>query len=84
MRLIDADKYREEMLKSREFDFFKTLDMQPTVKAIPMSVIEDIKAEIRQDKETIRLSEYSDDYDRSRYNALEDVFEIIDKHINGK
>ena len=30
-RLIDADVYREEMLNSREFDFFKRLDMQPTI-----------------------------------------------------
>ena len=30
-RLIDAELYRREMLDSREFDFFKTLDMQPTV-----------------------------------------------------
>ena len=30
-RLIDADAYRKDMLNSREFDFFKTLDMQPTI-----------------------------------------------------
>ena len=30
-RLIDAERYRNEMLASREFDFFKTLDMQPTI-----------------------------------------------------
>ena len=30
-RLIDADAYRNEMLNSREFDFFKRLDMQPTI-----------------------------------------------------
>ena len=30
-RLIDADTYRKEMLDSREFDFFKRLDMQPTI-----------------------------------------------------
>ena len=30
-RLIDADIYRKEMLDSREFDFFKRLDMQPTI-----------------------------------------------------
>lgn len=30
-RLIDADAYRKEMLDSREFDFFKRLDMQPTI-----------------------------------------------------
>lgn len=30
-RLIDAEMYRREMLDSREFDFFKTLDMQPTI-----------------------------------------------------
>lgn len=30
-RLIDAERYRKEMLDSREFDFFKRLDMQPTI-----------------------------------------------------
>lgn len=30
-RLIDAERYRNEMFNSRDFDFFKTLDMQPTI-----------------------------------------------------
>lgn len=30
-RLIDADAYRKEMMNSREFNFFKTLDMQSTI-----------------------------------------------------
>lgn len=30
-RLIDSDAYRKEMMNSREFNFFKTLDMQPTI-----------------------------------------------------
>lgn len=30
-RLIDANAYRGEMLKSREFNFFAILDMQPTI-----------------------------------------------------
>lgn len=30
-RLIDADRYREEMLHSREFNFFTVLGMQPTI-----------------------------------------------------
>lgn len=30
-RLIDAERYRKEMLDSREFNFFKTLDMQLTI-----------------------------------------------------
>ena len=30
-RLIDAERYRNEMLDSREFNFFKTLDIQPTI-----------------------------------------------------
>lgn len=30
-RLIDAYAYRKKMLDSREFDFFKRLDMQPTI-----------------------------------------------------
>lgn len=31
MRLIDADKYRKELLDSRDFEPFKLLDMQPTI-----------------------------------------------------
>ena len=30
-RLIDAERYRKEMFESREFDFFKILDMQQTI-----------------------------------------------------
>lgn len=30
-RLIDADKYRKDMQESREFNFFATLDWQPTI-----------------------------------------------------
>ena len=30
-RLIDADAYKKEMINSRDFDFFKRLDMQPTI-----------------------------------------------------
>lgn len=30
-RLIDADAYRKEMMNSREFNFFKILDMQSTI-----------------------------------------------------
>lgn len=29
--LIDRDAYKKDMLDSREFDFFKRLDMQPTI-----------------------------------------------------
>ena len=34
-RLIDANKYREEWLKSKTFEPMKLLDMSPTVLAIP-------------------------------------------------
>lgn len=30
-RLIDADRYRKDMWDSKEFNFFATLDMQPTI-----------------------------------------------------
>ncbi len=36
MKPIDADKYREEMFASRDFNFFSVLDMQPTLKVIPV------------------------------------------------
>ena len=30
-RLIDADTYRKDMMNSRDFEFFKLLDMQTTI-----------------------------------------------------
>ena len=35
-RLIDADTYRKDMMNSREFNFFKILDMQTTIVAADM------------------------------------------------
>lgn len=51
------------------YDFCRDIDEAPTVNAIPISVIEDIKAEI-------------DNY-ISDFIATDIVLQIIDKHIRG-
>ena len=52
------------------------MEKAPTVDAVPMSVIEDIKAEI---------AEYKDDkvIHAERNEMIDIVLEIIDKHISG-
>lgn len=52
-------------------------DNAPTVDAVPMSVIEDIKAEIEQFKNNEHTYEYGG-FDRA-YNG---IMNIIDKHIS--
>ena len=93
MRLIDADKFEERVLIAGGFveeeltDDFKdgilcVLNMmktEPTVEAVPMSVIEDIKAEIQKE---LKLAEKVENLGRSY--AFENTLKIIDKHISGK
>ena len=45
-RLIDADQYRKEYMDSRTFEPMKILDMQPTIKAVPIQRLEKLKAEV--------------------------------------
>ena len=71
MRLISPDRLMDfcRNQKSRSADC-NDIARFPTVNAIPMSVIEDIKAEI--------LSLKGDNFPNSYY------VKIIDKHIRGK
>ena len=77
MRLIDADE-----LKKHKYHNTKTcenavavaqIDWMPTVDAVPMSVIEDIKAEL--------ISLWGNDPCSNECGCLDEVLQIIDKHI---
>lgn len=69
MRLIDADEL------NKKAHICLTKDVAPTVEAVPMSVIEDIKAEMKQVTD-MELLEY--------WHSRDKFLEIIDKHISGK
>ena len=87
-RLIDADKFIEDGCQefcgcSLNECPFKTycLDTRsilkaPTVEAVPMSVIEDIKVEIGWMNSAAYMGEYN--------KGLQDALKVIDKHISGK
>lgn len=65
MRLIDAEKYREEWLKFRTFEPMLLIDQQPTVEAIPkaeyearlkadmVAMLTEIQLEIEEHEESI-------------------------------
>ena len=81
MRLIDADtlycdsfSYHDRLCISQNQIAHAT-----TVDAIPMSVIEDIKAEIKA-----LAKEYDHYADTNRKYGLWTALDIIDKHISGK
>lgn len=80
MRLIDLDKTMKNLAKanmSRTGDEFERfLLSQPTVEAIPLSVIDDIKAEI----EKIRSDNYMDYLIRHVCNK---ILKIIDEKSKG-
>lgn len=79
MRLIDADAMKE-LWQGCEIkgSISPLLDVRPTVDAVPMSVIEDIKAEIEQ-RCCITVGT-----ENEPAMTIYDVFHIIDKHISGK
>ena len=73
MRLIDADKLRPYEFE-RNYIHIDELDNAPTVDAIPMSVIEDIKQAFVDYTNTIQ-------YKDKHLIEIKDVIAIIDKHI---
>ena len=74
----DRKGYR---LRQREVD--EAIINAPTVDAIPISVIEDIKEEIKTKYDSIPYR--NNDYDDAWIDALEWVLEsVIDKHISRK
>ena len=92
MRLIDADA---SDLQRELFSFTRytgidempyenacmALDIAPTVDAVPLSVIDDIKAEIRSRVFDIQAT--SDKYFDGVDDVMDIVDSVIDKHISG-
>ena len=86
MRLIDADKleyweideiggeYSPYMGCSKEY-----IDEQPTVQAIPIEVLQEIRQEIEKPLRDERCFDTADA--KAQYIALNWVCELIDKHI---
>ena len=64
-------------------DACMALDIAPTVDAVPLSVIEDIKAEIEIEIQDCQIPQGHDAWWNGRKCGLEDALEIIDKHISG-
>ena len=83
MRLINADKlYPDTFGKGRLAVSQSQIADAPTVNAIPISVIEDIKAEIQSKADELQTKpEIS--YDSAFADGLECAVTIIDKHIGG-
>ena len=91
MRLIDAETLFDKVgnikpRSQRQYDnignFMNMITNSPTVNAVPLSVIEDIKAEI----EMCRGKWFrNDDGTASPYmnGTMDAVLSIIDKHISG-
>ena len=81
MRLIDADVFARNVVKYSH-QSTKTIGQAladtPTVDAIPMSVIEDIKAEIEEKSDL--LMKHGGVYEHSAY-GLDYAILIIDGHI---
>lgn len=81
MRLIDADILEDELSDSVSDNStaIHILNEAPTVQAIPIDVLGEIRTEIEQ---TAKDYDKFDDYRRIR--GLWIALEIIDKHIGGK
>ena len=80
MRVVDV---RDFCVPSDENDydelvaFADTMASIPQFDAVPMSVIEDIKADVKSEKEN-RI--YKDQFDLHFNNGLDKALEIIEKH----
>ena len=83
--LDNATKYGNKNAKQQDFSYstmmmYEIADMiddAPTINAIPLSVIEDIKAEIREVQNIVFTTE-------EELEGLRIALQIIDKHISGK
>ena len=92
MRLIDADKLYPDRMTNKGVAISQSqIAHAPTVDAVPMSVIEDIRAEIKDGlnacvdiidntKKGIYPQIYSDDQMEGRKITYEHCLQIIDKH----
>ena len=85
MRLIDADELEPDTEWDSYYDGFIAysefqIKNAPTIEAVPMSVIDDIKAEIKQ-----ILNEHLYQHEGEDWrNGLIIAEDVIDKHISGK
>lgn len=76
-------------LEQRAHIIMERLDNAPTVDAVPMSVIDEIKAEIEENYGHCDICEYFEDYDYEDNNISEyryvanvkDILQIIDKYM---
>ena len=93
MRLIDADKLQEHsyetlLIIGHNGYTDDCVKEAPTVDAIPISIIEDIKAEIKSICEnTIYPPDdtfFREVVDEDYFFGLEYAIKIIDKHTSGK
>ena len=83
MRLIDADKLKadnplhmgQDVPYCTEETVEEIIDNAPTVEAIPLSVIEDIKSE---------MTRFKNNRTEETIKAIDLCLSIIDKHISGK
>lgn len=84
MRLIDADRLNEVL----NINFGHTggadvlrqlIDIQPTVQAVPIEVLQEIRREIEKPLHDERCFDTADA--KAQYIALNWVCELIDKHI---
>ena len=82
MRLVDADDKLINLINAYASygDACDLVDSLPTVDAVPMSVLEDIKAEIAQ----LKCLDEEGVFTFSSRNMKEQVLKIIDNHISGK
>ncbi len=84
MRLIDADKLTPDC-DYEDGVFYAVsvgeIECAPTIEAVPLSVIEDIKAEIDQKQYDFMADK---DYDEGIRFGLMLAYQMIDKHISGK
>lgn len=91
MRLIDADKLRFRHTVKCNFNTtrpytlncisFDEVQNAPTIKAVPINVLDKIRAEIQTEYDGI-LWHYND-YDDGWSDALKWVLEVIDKYMDG-
>ena len=86
MRLIDADELKKHKYhdsnRHEKAVAVAHIDWSPTVDAVPLSVIEDIKTEIRARVFDIQAT--SDKYFDGVDDVMDIVDSVIDKHISGK
>lgn len=82
IRVEDAKLYLAKNYIDGNKSLGQCLDEVPTVEAVPMSVMEDIKTEINYLSDSVCRGQLITVY--SWNDMRKQVFEIIDKHTSGK